>query len=140
RDQVQVGVFRQVLAQQAVRVLVRAALPGAARVAEVDLDLGGDGELGVVGHLQAAIPGQRAAQLLRQARDLPAERLGDRAAARAADRDQQHEAGVALDQRRDLAVAAALQQVAFPVAGDRPVGRLGRPFPTGALSEALYLA
>src|SRR5205085_9171599 len=64
-DQVEVGPFRQVLAKETVRVLVRAALPGATRVAEVELDVGGDGELGVLGHLQAAIPGQRGAQLVR---------------------------------------------------------------------------
>jgi len=33
----QIGSFREVLAQQTVRVLVRAALPGAVRIAEVDV-------------------------------------------------------------------------------------------------------
>jgi hypothetical protein len=53
----QVGTLGQVLAEQAVGVLVGAALPRAARVTEVDLDAGVDGELGVLGHLPAVIPG-----------------------------------------------------------------------------------
>ena len=40
----QVGALRHVLAKQAVGVLVRAPLPGAVRVAEVDLDAGVDRE------------------------------------------------------------------------------------------------
>src|SRR6266496_3732989 len=139
-DQVEVGPFRQVLAEEAVRVLVRAALPGATRVAEVDLDVGGDGELGVLGHPQAAIPGQRGAQLLRQTRDLTAERSDDRAGVLAADGDEDDEAGLALDQGRDLAVAAAGEQVAFPVARDRPVGRLRWALPDRDGAEDLSLA
>ena len=60
----QVGAPGQVLAEQAVGVLVGATLPGAAGVAEEDLDTGVDGELGVFGQLPAVIPGQRATQLL----------------------------------------------------------------------------
>ena len=63
----EVGALREVLAQQPVGVLVRAALPGAVRVAEVDLHAGVDGEPGVVGHLGALVPGQRSAQLRRGA-------------------------------------------------------------------------
>ena len=57
---------REILAQQAVGVLVAAALPRTAWIAEIDLHVGGDGEVLVVSHLLAAIPGQGAAQLLRQ--------------------------------------------------------------------------
>jgi len=49
----EIRTFGEVLAEPAVGVLVGAALPGAARVAEVDLDAGVDGELGVLGHLSA---------------------------------------------------------------------------------------
>ena len=56
----EVGAFGQVLAQQAVGVLVGAALPGGMGVAEVDRDAGGDGEVGVVGHFLALIPGDGA--------------------------------------------------------------------------------
>ena len=38
----EVGPLRKVLPQQAVRVLVRAALPGAARIAEVDRHVRGE--------------------------------------------------------------------------------------------------
>jgi hypothetical protein len=65
----QVATLGEVLAEQAVGVLVAAALPGAARVAEIDLDTGVDGELQMLGHLLAVIPGQRAAQLLGQLED-----------------------------------------------------------------------
>lgn len=37
----QVGALRKILSEQAVRVLIGAALPGALRVAEIDLDVGG---------------------------------------------------------------------------------------------------
>ena len=39
------------------------ALPRALRVAEVDLDTGGDRELGVLGHLFALVPRQRLPQM-----------------------------------------------------------------------------
>src|SRR5262249_18591914 len=54
----QVGAFGQVVADQAVGVLVGAALPGGVGVGEVDRDAGGDGEGGVAGHFLAAVPGQ----------------------------------------------------------------------------------
>src|SRR5262249_53538609 len=57
---------REILSQQAIGVLVAAALPRTAWIAEIDLHVGGDGEVLVVSHLLASIPGQRAAQLLGQ--------------------------------------------------------------------------
>src|SRR5262249_34747158 len=57
---------REILSQQAVGVLVAAALPRTAWIAEIDLHVGGDGEVLVVSHLLASIPGQGAAQLLGQ--------------------------------------------------------------------------
>jgi hypothetical protein len=54
----EVGSLRHVLAQEAVGVLVRGTLPGAVGVAEVDLDGGVDGELGVSRHLLTLIPGE----------------------------------------------------------------------------------
>jgi hypothetical protein len=59
----QVGTLGQVLAEQAAGVLVGAALPRATRIAEEDLDTGVDGELGVLSHLSAVVPGEGAAQL-----------------------------------------------------------------------------
>jgi len=68
RDEGEVGALGQVLAEEPVGVFVRSSLPGAAWIAEGHLDVGGDREAGVLGHLQPAVPGQRAAQLLRSMR------------------------------------------------------------------------
>src|SRR6266581_1254894 len=65
-DLVQVGLretreicsSREILSQQAIGVLVAAALPRTAWIAEIDLHLGGHREALVVSHLLAAIPGQ----------------------------------------------------------------------------------
>ncbi len=55
----QVGSFGQVLADESVEVLVAAALPWRVRVAEEHVDAGVDGELVMVSHLGALVPGQR---------------------------------------------------------------------------------
>ena len=54
----QVGAFGEELADEAVEVLVGAALPGRVRVAEVDGDTGGDAERGVGGEFGALVPGE----------------------------------------------------------------------------------
>ena len=54
----EVGLLREVLAQQPVRVLVAAALPGAVRVAEVDGHACRGAEVVVLGQLDAAVLGQ----------------------------------------------------------------------------------
>src|SRR3954469_8009553 len=54
--------LREVLAQESVGVFVRAPLPGALRVAEVDGDARVDREAAVLCHLVALVPGERAAQ------------------------------------------------------------------------------
>ena len=54
--------LRQVLPQEPIGVFVRAALPGALRIAEVDFHIGSHCKLLVLGHLQPAIPGQRPTQ------------------------------------------------------------------------------
>ena len=53
------GALGEVVADQAVGVLVGGALPGAVGVGEVDRDVGGSGEGGVLGHLAALVPGDR---------------------------------------------------------------------------------
>src|SRR5215212_2488211 len=65
----QVGALRKVLAQQPVGVLIRAALPRAVGIAEVDLKTGIDPQAGVLAHLRPLIPGQRLPQLLGQGGD-----------------------------------------------------------------------
>src|SRR3954469_14917789 len=59
----EVGALWKVLRQQPVGVLVRATLPGAVRVAEVDRNASLDPELGVLGHFRSLIPRQRSSQL-----------------------------------------------------------------------------
>src|SRR2546423_5002670 len=58
----QVGAFREVLPKQPVRVLVGAALPRRARVAEIDRQAGTDSEIGVTRHFLALIPGHAVSQ------------------------------------------------------------------------------
>src|ERR1017187_8639516 len=70
--------LREVLAKQTVRVLGRPALPGTARVAEVDLDAGVDAKFCVLGHLDALVPSERAAQLDGQRRDRLRNRVAHR--------------------------------------------------------------
>src|SRR3954467_13964707 len=76
----EVGALWKGLAQQPIGVLVRAALPGAVGIAEVDLETSVDPQAGVLAHLGPLIPGQRLPQLLGQggdhARDGVAHRLG----------------------------------------------------------------
>ena len=60
----QVRAFGEVLAQQAVGVFVRAALPRALRIAEVHLDVGRHSEPLVIRELDSAIPGQRLVQMV----------------------------------------------------------------------------
>src|SRR3712207_6071484 len=59
----EVGALWKVLPQQPVGVLVRATLPGAVGIAEVDLKTGVDPQAGVLGHFRSLIPGQRSSQL-----------------------------------------------------------------------------
>jgi len=56
----QIGSFREVLAQQTVRVLVRAALPGAVRIAEVVVNVGCKPQSMVTGSHTMAFQGQSA--------------------------------------------------------------------------------
>src|SRR4051795_11682069 len=53
----EVSALWEVLAQEPIGVLVRAALPGAVRVAEVDLKTGVDPQAGMLAHLRPLIPG-----------------------------------------------------------------------------------
>src|SRR5262249_58419217 len=97
---------REILSQQAVGVLVAAALPRTAWIAEIDLHVGGDGEVLVVSHLLASIPGQRAAQLLGQFAHVFTERRYYSRRVLARDFEKHHKARMALDQRRDVVLFA----------------------------------
>ena len=54
--------LREVLAQQAIGIFVRAALPRTLWIAEINLHFRVHRETFVLGHFQSAIPGQRAPQ------------------------------------------------------------------------------
>lgn len=84
----EISPFREVLSQEAVRVLVRAALPGMRRVTEVDLDVRSNGEALVLCHLRPAIPGERFIEFLRQFARMLYECVDDRRAVLAVDLDQ----------------------------------------------------
>jgi hypothetical protein len=58
--------YGKVLAQQAIGVLITAALPWRVRICEVDLQSGLLLDALVVKHLVALVPGQRPPQILRQ--------------------------------------------------------------------------
>src|SRR5205823_14844880 len=99
---------REVLAKEAVGVLVGASLPGAARIAEVHLDTGLDAESPVLCHLLSLVPGQRVAKLGGQRRDARLERLADRLGVGCVgQRNELAGAGLALDRGRDRRVAGS---------------------------------
>ena len=62
----QVGALWKVLSQQAIGVLVRAALPRALRIAEIDVDFGRQRKSTMIRKFLAAVPGQRFIELARQ--------------------------------------------------------------------------
>src|SRR3990172_4070465 len=67
REAAQVGALGQVLAQEAVGVLVDATLPGAVRIGEVDLHPGGLRQLLMCGHFPAPVVSERQTLLRRDA-------------------------------------------------------------------------
>ena len=83
-----------------------------------------DGEVGWRGHLAALVPGQRAAQLLGQSRDLLGQLRDHRLGLASRPIAQQNIAGVALDERRDhdrLALPTSRSPSQWPgTAGRRP--------------------
>ena len=71
----EVGAFGEVLAEQAVGVLVGSTLPGTLGVAEVDVKIGVYAELSVLGHLGSLVPGQGTAELMWQGGDRRSDRV-----------------------------------------------------------------
>ena len=97
----------------------------------IDLHAGVDGELGVLGHLPTLVPGQRAAQLLRQSRTAVVNSGRTWCAVTPSGSGTTADSGVALHQGSHRAGPLAEHQVAFPVPGHRS----GRP-PPGSLADA----
>src|SRR5207248_7621349 len=104
-----------------------------------------DTQLGMLGHLGALIPDERAAQLLGQRRDRRGDRVADGLGSVPGERrpvllprlaavalparqvQQQREAGAALDQRPDRGALEAQDQVTLAMAGHGTVVGLGGP-------------
>ena len=131
----QVRALRPVLAQQPVGVFVGAALPGAIRIGEEDLDGEPLGQRLVLGHRFPPIIGQGFAQ---QGGHVP-ECLGDALSGtrriRPLHPGQEDQAGRPLHPGADgRAIAGPLDEVAFPVAGHRAGGPLG-----GALGNRRHI-
>lgn len=140
----EVRALGEVLAKQTVCVLVTAPLPGALRIAEVDIETCIEPKLRVLGHLGSLIPGQRAPQMGGQFADRLSDGIPDGFGAVAGQgrsildrltrpvplhsrQVQEHgEAGCAFDQRADRRAAEAENEVAFPMAWNSPVTDLSR--------------
>ena len=123
----QVRALGQVLADQAVDVLVAAALPGAVWVAEVDRHTGLLGDFRVPRHLSPLVVGHALAYSQRHAVQRRAEALHRRGRRRIVHLRQDQVAAGTLDQggyRRG--VGLALDQIALPVTGHQAVFDLGR--------------
>src|SRR5580698_5627103 len=127
----EVGSLRQVLSQQAVGVFVRSSLPGAVRITEINFHIRGHGEGLVLRHLQPAIPGQRAPQRCGEPANLPAQGGDDRSRVSALYFDQGSKTRMPLDQRRDVTVFCATDEIALPMTGNGAVLDFCGPFPDG---------
>src|SRR6266851_6926967 len=119
----EVSAFEEVLAEEAVGVLVGASLPGLGGVTEVDLETNGDLDLGVVAHLHALVPGERLPEEPGQLLGGCDHRLLDLEGGVAIGQmEEHHKARRALDQGADGGLARLSDnQVALPVSGYRPV-------------------
>lgn len=100
---------------QPIRALDTSPLPWALRVAEIDLDVPGQGELLVGMHLGAPAPGQGLVKLLWQLAGMLDERVYHRLRVFAIQLHEHHVARLTLDQGCDLALATTKDQVAFPM-------------------------
>src|SRR5262245_38801503 len=96
------------------------------RIAEVDLDVGGQRKALMVRQLFAAIPGQRLVEFVRQLVRVLDEGVDDGLGIFAVDLREHDVAGLPFDQGGNLAIVAAKQEVTFPVTRQRTVvGRSG---------------
>ncbi len=126
REPCEVRALREELSEQPIGVLVGAALPRILRMREVDLDSGRFGEEPVLGHLLPSVVGERAAHLLRQGAHLAGERAPNAGRVLRAQGHQERGPGRALHQcTQGRSRPSAHEQVAFPVAGNRPIRDFG---------------
>ena len=125
----QVGALGEVLAQQSVGVLVRPALPRAVGITEIHGHVQCGGDPFVQGELRSLVPCQAVPEELGQALHLVDDGLLDVFGVVSVGQVQQdREPGGALHERADgVLVARAGDQVALPMAGNRPVLDFRRP-------------
>jgi hypothetical protein len=125
----QVGFFGEVLSQQPVGIFVGASLPGALRITEEDLHIGGHGKALVFGHLAASVPGQRTPERRREFANVAAQRGDDRRCVFAGHFDQHGKTRMSFHQRGDVTAPGACEQITLPMTGNGAVFNLCRPFP-----------
>ena len=138
----QVRALGQVLAQQAIRILVGAALPGAVRIGKEDLDREPLGQLLVLGHLFAPIVRQRFAQCGGHVPEFLRKALAGARRIRPLHPSQDDQARRPLHQRADSrAITGSLDEIAFPVtrhgAGNRFSRELGNRRHIGKLAPSI---
>jgi hypothetical protein len=115
----QIRPLGQVLAQQAMGVLIGPALPGAMWIGEEDLNREPVRQALMLGHLFTPIIGQRFAQRGRHVRELPGEPVSGALRIRPLEAGQKDQARRPLDETADgRAVSSPLNEIAFPVARD----------------------
>ncbi len=131
----QVRALGQVLAQQPIRILVGAALPGAIRIGKEDLDREPLRQALVLGHLFPSIIGQRFTQQRGHVPEFLGEALAGTRRIRPVHPGQDDQARGPLHQGPDgRPIAGPLDEVAFPVARHRAGGHLG-----GALGNGRHI-
>ena len=122
----EVGALGKVLTQQAVGVLAGTALPGAVRVAEIDLHAGLRSEFGVSGHLGAAVIGQALAHRFGDGVELGGKAGQGRGGSGVVHLHQDHQVADALDEHAHRGLLErTLDEVALPVPGQDPVVDVG---------------
>jgi len=121
------GALGQVLANQAVHVLVGAALPRTVRIAEEDVHAKPLGQILVQGHLGALVIGESLAQRRRDGSQTARKALEDGGGAGVVHAGKHEEATGALDDgAHGGGVAGALDEIGLPVARDDASGDLRR--------------
>ncbi len=116
------------LSQQAVRVLVRASLPGTLRMGEVDLHFCLFREQSMLAHFLTLVVREGAPELGGQRPHFPRESPPHGGRVLSLQRHQQRKSGGAFHQRPERRrVGMAHEQVALPMARYRAIGDLSRP-------------
>ena len=125
----QIRALPHVLTQQAISMLVGAALPGAVRLGNEHLDREAMRQPLIFRHLFAPIVGQRFPQRTGDMSELLHESPVRTIGIHAVHSSQQHQPRGPFHQgAHDRAIAGAFQQVAFLVAWHGPGSHVGRPF------------